>query len=128
MKTSIKELKNQYWEKYDTVKQLKKLTAKQLDLLNNLQKNDNWSEGLNLLEKIENGTVDNIDFSIEKTEKGVSIFIPTESLLSPIENNEKGFSKIFDLFQWFNRIKGTKKVNGTDGKVYGVQLTILEYK
>lgn len=126
MKTNMKELKNQYIEKLTEVKKLKKLTAKQLETLSDLQLSDKWSECIDLLEKIEKGN--NVDFSIEKTEKGISIFIPNQSLLSPIENNDKGFSKIFDLFQWFNKIKGTKRVNGTDGKVYGVQLTILEYK
>lgn len=122
--TNLTAIKDSYFEKYDSIKD--KLSKKDLQFVNDLIRYDKYEEGLQFLTKKESG-VNESEIRIEKNEQGILIHIPNSSILPP-ENTEKNFIKLFDIFQWYNKIKGTKKIQGTDGKIYGVQVTILEYK
>lgn len=125
MKTNMKELKNQYIEKLTEVKKFRKLSAKQLETLSDLQLSDKWSDCIDLLEKIKNGQSVTTDYSFQETDDSYILTIPKSSIDSNSEFRipEKGKSKIpyrvvFNLGNW-----GSEKVSNN----LGIKFTMLEY-
>jgi hypothetical protein len=111
-------IKDTYYRKYDEI--YVKASKKDLLVLEKLVRTDDFQKGLEILERIESGK-ENIEFSYEFNDDGLTIKIP-KNLLKDKENfNDKGYAPVYNFGSF-------KALPLYDGSNLAFQIGIINWK